>query len=209
MENLSNIGNSQFEFERAVLEALREPMEQGSITISRAMEQIDFPSRFQLVAAMNPCPCGYLGHPSGKCHCTPDQIQRYRSKISGPFLDRMDMRIEMPAIPFEDLKSQDSGESSEIMRLRVEAARQIQLDRQGKANSLLDAKETEKYCLPEQEGDALIRRAIASLSLSARAYHGVRRMARSIADLDGKTTLTREHVAEAIQYRRFDAWLAK
>ena len=192
------------EFDRAVLEALREPMESGKITISRIQEQVDFPSRFQLLAAMNPCPCGYLGHPSGKCHCTPDQIARYRARLSGPFLDRIDMRIEMPSVPFEDLKNLDSGESSEIMRRRVEAARKIQLDRQGKANSQLDAKETEKYCMLEQEGEALIRRAIASLRLSARAYHRVLRMARSIADLQNMPTLSRNHVAEAIQYRRFE-----
>lgn len=192
------------EFDRTVLEALREPMESGKITISRIQEQVDFPSKFQLLAAMNPCPCGYLGHPSGKCHCTPDQISRYRARLSGPFLDRIDMRIEMPSVPFEELKNLDSGESSEIMRRRVESARKIQLDRQGKANSQLDAKETEKYCTPEREGEALIRRAIASLNLSARAYHRVLRMARSIADLQDSPMLSRDHVAEAIQYRRFE-----
>lgn len=192
------------EFERAVLEALREPMEGGKITISRALEQVDFPAKFQLVAAMNPCPCGYLGHKSGKCHCTPDQIQRYRAKLSAPFLDRIDMRIEMPSVPFEDLKNLDSGESSSIIRKRVEAARKIQLARQGKTNSALDAQATEKHCRPERDGEALIRQAIASLNLSARAYHRVLRMARSIADLDGARNIDREHIAEAVQYRRFE-----
>ena len=193
------------EFERAVLEALREPMEEGKITISRALEQVDFPARFQLVAAMNPCPCGYLGHESGRCHCTPDQIMRYRARLSGPFLDRIDMRIEMPPIPFEDLRNKASGESSSTIRKRVEASRKIQMERQGKTNSELDSKETEKYCSPEKEGELLIRQAIASFNLSARAYHRVLRMARSIADLGNSRQIAKEHAAEAIQYRRFEA----
>lgn len=192
------------EFERAVLEALREPMESGKITISRALQQVDFPARFELVAAMNPCPCGYLGHPSGKCRCTPDQIIRYRARISGPFLDRMDMRIEMPSVPFEDLKNLAPGESSASIRKRVEAAREIQIVRQGKPNSQLAAGETEKFCTPDKDGESLIRRAIAALNLSARAYHRVSRMARSIADLENAVMITKLHVAEAIQYRRFE-----
>lgn len=194
------------EFERAVLEALREPMESRKITISRALEQMDFPSKFQLLAAMNPCPCGYLGHPSGKCRCTPDQILRYRSKISGPFLDRIDMRIEMPAVPFEDLKHLGNGESSGIVRRRVEAARRIQMTRQGKTNAELGVKETESHCRPDEKGETLIRQAIGTLNLSARAYHRVLRMARSVADVEGSRTISGAHVAEAIQYRRFEAW---
>ena len=193
------------EFERAVLEALREPLEKGKITISRALEQVDFPARFQLLAAMNPCPCGYLGHSSGKCHCTPDQIQRYRSRISGPFLDRIDMRIEMPSVPFEDLKNLDSGEPSSVIRKRVGTARHMQMMRQGKANSELDAKETEKYCGLDEGGMTLIKQAIASLNLSARAYHRVLRMARSIADLEKAEKISKNNIAEAIQYRRFEA----
>ena len=204
MENSSNIGVSQYEFERAVLEALREPLESGKITISRALERIDFPARFQLLAAMNPCPCGYLGHKSGKCHCTPDQVLRYRAKLSGPFLDRIDMRIEMPSVPFEDLKQLDAGESSRSVRMRVEAARALQLARQGKANAELGAKETEKYCRPDGRGEAMIRQAVNALNLSARAYHRVLRMARSIADLSQCGQISGEHAAEAIQYRRFD-----
>lgn len=204
MENLSNIGNSQFEFERAVLEALREPMENGKITISRALERIDFPARFQLLAAMNPCPCGYLGHKSGRCHCTPDQVLRYRAKLSGPFVDRIDMRIEMPSVPFEDLKQLNAGESSRSVRTRIEAARALQLARQGKANAELGAKETEKYCRPDGRGEAMIRQAVNALNLSARAYHRVLRMARSIADLSQSGQISGEHAAEAIQYRRFD-----
>ena len=192
------------EFERAVLEALREPLETGKITISRALEQVDFPAKFQLVAAMNPCPCGYLGHKSGKCHCTPDQIMRYRQKISGPFLDRIDMRLEMPAIPYEDLKRLSPGEASSIVRQRVEFARAIQIKRQGKTNSELGVKETERYCRPDGKGELLIRQAIGTLNLSARAYHRVLRMARSIADLEQSPKITSDHVAEAIQYRRYE-----
>lgn len=197
------------EFDRSVLEALREPMESGRITISRVQEQVDFPARFQLLAAMNPCPCGYLGHRSGKCHCTPDQIHRYRSKISGPFLDRMDMRIEMPSVPYEDLKHFAPGEPSLVIRKRVEAARLIQLSRQGKANAELGVKETETHCRPDERGELLLRQAIAALNLSARAYHRVLRMARSVSDIEGEERISSEHVAEAIQYRRFDAWLPK
>ncbi len=177
-------------------------MERGAITISRIQEQVDFPARFQLLAAMNPCPCGYLGHPSGKCHCTPDQIHRYRSKISGPFLDRVDMRIEMPSLPFEDLKQLSQGESSRDIRARVEAARKIQLERQGKTNAELGVRETETYCRPDEAGESLLRHAIGTLNLSARAYHRVLRMARSIADVEGKERTSSLHVAEAIQYRR-------
>ncbi|MBY0577747.1 MAG: YifB family Mg chelatase-like AAA ATPase [Burkholderiales bacterium] len=192
------------EFERAVLEALREPLETGKITISRALEQVDFPAKFQLIAAMNPCPCGYLGHKSGKCHCTPDQILRYRLKISGPFLDRIDMRIEMPSVSFEDLKGLAMGEASCIVRKRVEFARTTQIKRQKKTNSELGVKETECHCRPDGKGELLLRQAIGALNLSARAYHRVLRMARSIADLDQSPKITSGHVAEAIQYRRFD-----
>ena len=187
-----------------MLEALREPLESGKITISRALERIDFPARFQLLAAMNPCPCGYLGHKSGKCHCTPDQVLRYRAKLSGPFLDRIDMRIEMPSVPFEDLKQLDAGESSRSVRMRVEAARALQMRRQGKANAELGVKETERYCRPDGRGETLIRQAVNTLNLSARAYHRVLRMARSIADIAQSRQISGEHVAEAIQYRRFE-----
>lgn len=192
------------EFARAVLEALREPMETGKITISRAAEQVDFPARFQLIAAMNPCPCGYLGHKSGKCHCTPDQILRYRGRLSGPFLDRVDMRIEMPSIAYGDLKNLATGEASTIVRARVELARAIQIKRQGKPNYELGVRETERHCRPDAKGELLIRQAIGTLNLSARAYHRVLRMARSIADLEQNPKITGEHVAEAIQYRRFE-----
>ncbi|HUW50741.1 MAG TPA: YifB family Mg chelatase-like AAA ATPase [Sulfuricella sp.] len=191
------------EFSRSVLEALREPLESGRITISRAMHQADFPARFQLVAAMNPCPCGYLGHANGKCRCTPDQAARYRGRISGPLLDRIDLQIEVPALPEGDLTSHASGESSAAIRLRVETAYGRQLARQGKANAALTTREIDRYCQPDAAGEGLLKQAISRLNLSARGYHRVLKVARTIADLSGGAPVNATHVAEAIQYRRF------
>jgi magnesium chelatase family protein len=192
------------EFERSVLEALREPLESGRITISRAARRADFPAQFQLIAAMNPCPCGYFGHYSGKCRCTPDQIAHYRSRISGPLLDRIDIQIEVPAVPQDDLLNKVPGEASMLIRARVEAARAKQLARQQKCNARLSAMETDEYCKPDAEGEALLRLAIRRLDLSARAYHRVLRLARSIADLEDDAAIDRHHIAEAVQYRRMD-----
>jgi magnesium chelatase family protein len=192
------------EFDRHVLEVLREPMESGRITISRAARRADFKAQFQLVAAMNPCPCGYLGHFNGKCRCTPDQVARYRGKISGPLLDRIDIQIEVPAVPQEDLLKQSDGESSASVQLRVEAARQRQLARQGKPNAQLSVTEIDKYCAPDAQGEALLRQAITRLSLSARAYHRILKVARTIADLAGSENLQTAHIAKAVQYRRMD-----
>jgi magnesium chelatase family protein len=192
------------EFDRRVLEVLREPLESGKITVSRAARQADFPARFQLIAAMNPCPCGYLGHASGKCRCTPDQVARYRGKISGPLLDRIDIQIEVPSVPEEDLTRQTNGEPSEAIRARVERAWAVQLQRQGKANVLLGVREIESLCRPDAGGESLLRQAIGRLNLSARAYHRVLKVARSIADLAGRDGIAVAHVAEAIQYRRLD-----
>ncbi len=192
------------EFDRKVLEVLREPLESGKITVSRAARQADFPARFQLVAAMNPCPCGYLGHASGKCRCTPDQVARYRGKISGPLLDRIDIRIEVPTVPEEDLTRQTSGETTAAIRARVERAYAAQIERQGKSNALLGVKEIERICKPDAGGESLLRQAIGRLNLSARAYHRVLKVARSIADLAGDAGIAAAHVAEAIQYRRLD-----
>ena len=192
------------EFERKVLEMLREPLESGRVAISRAARQAEFPARFQLIAAMNPCPCGYLGHFSGKCRCTPDQVARYRGKISGPLIDRIDIHLEVPAVPQEDLLKHTTGEASGTVRARVAAAHRVQIDRQGKANSKLATREIDKWCAPDAAAEGLLRQAIARLNLSARAYHRVLKLARTIADLAGAKSISAAQVAEAIQYRRFD-----
>ncbi|OIR09701.1 competence protein ComM [mine drainage metagenome] len=190
------------EFDRGVLEVLREPLESGRITISRAARRADFRAQFQLVAAMNPCPCGYLGHYNGKCRCTPDQVSRYRGKISGPLLDRIDIQIEVPAVPQEDLLKQADGEHSAPIQARAEDARQRQLARQGKPNALLSVTEIDTWCAPDTQGEALLRQAITRLDLSARAYHRILKVARTIADLAGCENILAVHVAEAVQYRR-------
>ena len=192
------------EFDRKVLEMLREPLESGRVAISRAARQAEFPARFQLIGAMNPCPCGYLGHFSGKCRCTPDQVARYRSKISGPFLDRIDIHLEVPAVPQEDLLSQSAGESSSAVCARVAAAHQAQLARQGKTNSALSTREINKWCKPDTAAEGLLKQAIARLNLSARAYHRVLKLARTVADLAGSEAIALAHVAESIQYRKLD-----
>ena len=190
------------EFDRRVLEVLREPLESGHITISRAAKQADFPARFQLIAAMNPCPCGYLGHINGKCHCTPDVIARYQGKISGPLLDRIDMQIQVGALAHEDLLKQADGEPSAAILARVEQAFERQLTRQGKANNLLSTKEIDLHCQPDAAAEQLLRSAMIKLNWSARAYHRVLKVARTIADLAGVGQISQAHVAEAIQYRR-------
>jgi magnesium chelatase family protein len=190
------------EFDRRVLEALREPLETGRITVSRAARRADFPARFQLIAAMNPCPCGYSGHPSGRCRCTPDQIARYRGKLSGPLLDRIDLTIEVPALSDAQLQAAADGERSAAVRARVVAARAVQLRRQGRPNCLLEADEIDTHCRPDAAAAQLLKQAIARLHLSARAYHRVLKAARSIADLAGAAEVGAAHVAEAVQYRR-------
>jgi magnesium chelatase family protein len=190
------------EFSRQVLEVLREPLETGRITISRAARQADFPARFQLVAAMNPCPCGYLGHPTQACRDTPDQIARYRGRISGPLLDRIDIQISVPALTQAELMQASAGEPSAAIRGRVQAARTRQMQRQGKPNTTLGTQEIEQFCQLDAAGESLLKQAIARLNLSARAYHRVLKLARSVADLADSDTITPAHLAEAIQYRR-------
>jgi magnesium chelatase family protein len=192
------------EFERRVLEMLRGPLEAGCVAISRAARQAEFPARFQLIAAMNPCPCGYLGHFNGRCRCTPDQVARYRGKISGPLLDRIDIHLEVPAVPQEDLLSQAAGEASGAVRERVATAHQVQVQRQGKPNSRLGTREIDRWCRPQAAAEGLLRQAISKLNLSARAYHRVLKLARTIADLAGSEAIAVAHVAEAIQYRKLD-----
>jgi len=190
------------EFSRQVLEVLREPLETGHITISRAARQADFPARFQLVAAMNPCPCGYLGHPTQACRDTPDQIARYRGRISGPLLDRIDIQISVPALTQDELMQASAGEASSTIQARVQAARNRQMQRQGKPNAALGTQEIDQHCQLDTAGETLLKKAIAQLNLSARAYHRVLKLARSIADLAGHDAITPAHLAEAIQYRR-------
>jgi len=193
------------EFDRDVLEALREPLESGRVSIARAARQAQFPARFQLVAAMNPCPCGHCGDRSGRCRCTPERIARYRSRVSGPLADRIDIKLEVPPPRESELVAPVAAEATSSIRERVQTARRAQLDRQATPNALLGTREIDRYCTTDREGDQLLRHALARLLLSARAYHRVLRVARSIADLAQKTSIGAEHIAEAIQYRRLDA----
>lgn len=190
------------EFERRVLDMLREPLESGRISISRAARQVDYPAAFQFVAAMNPCPCGYLGHFSGRCRCTPDQVARYRGKLSGPLLDRIDIQITVPSLRHEELMYQSAGEKSDVARERVEQAHRRQMERQGKNNTNLATREIENHCDTDEAGKALLKRAMTQLNLSARGYHRVLKLARTIADIEGSTNVCSPHIGEAIQYRR-------
>jgi len=192
------------EFERRVLEVLREPLESGTIHISRAARQAEFPARFQLIAAMNPCPCGYLGDPNGKCHCSPDKINRYRGKISGPLLDRIDMHIEVPRMKYSSLHEHKTGESSEAIRQRVVIARQRQLKRSQSTNQALTNKQIEQYCQLEKSDSEMLEKAIERLGLSARAWHRILKLSRTIADLDNSDQIQSHHLQEAIGYRRLD-----
>ena len=192
------------EFERRVLEVLREPLESGNISISRAARQAEFPARFQLIAAMNPCPCGYLGDPAGRCNCSAEKVMRYRSRISGPLLDRIDMHIEVPRIKHAQLQNSEAGESSELVRIRVDAARQRQIIRCGKTNNAMSNKEIEKFCKLNTDDRQLLENAIEKLGLSARAWHRIIKLARTIADLANSEHITSIHLQEAIGYRRLD-----
>lgn len=191
------------EFDRRVLEALREPLETGRIHIARAGRQADFPARFQLVAAMNPCPCGHLGHPAKACRCTPDQVARYRGRISGPLLDRIDLRVEVPALPADTLQAAPAGESSASVRERVCQARQRQLARQNSHNAALEGAALEEHARPDAAGQALLAQAVERMALSPRAYHRILRIGRTIADLSGAAQPGANHLAEALHYRRF------
>jgi magnesium chelatase family protein len=202
------------EFDRHVLENLREPLESGRVLISRAARQSEFPARFQLVAAMNPCPCGHLGDPSGRCRCTPDAVSRYAARISGPLLDRIDIHIEVPRVAYDKLSDQRLGEPSAAIQARVEAARQRQRDRFDTGathlqsalhlvtcNADMRPAEVRKFCDLDDTGRSLMKTAMSQLQLSARAYHRLLKLARTIADLAGSETIQPSHLAEALQYR--------
>jgi magnesium chelatase family protein len=183
---------------------LREPLEAHKVLISRSTRHSEFPARFQLIAAMNPCPCGYLGHSSGRCRCTPERIQSYQARISGPLLDRIDLHIIVPSISERELlsKSEADSESSQTIYERVSLARVRQLARQGKANALLSASEVSEVCELSFDVSQFTQMALARLSWSGRSIHRVLKVARTIADLAGSKDIGREHIAEAIQWRR-------
>lgn len=189
------------EFPRSVLEALRQPLEDGIITVSRASSSITYPAKFILVAAQNPCPCGYLGDAKKQCNCSPTQIIRYQKRVSGPLIDRIDLHVEVPRIDYEKLSSSENAESSIEIRKRVEKARKIQEKRFSKTNSEMTPKEIKKYCVLDSLSQNMLRQAVNSLNLSARQYSRVMKLARTIADLSSQENITKENIAEAIQYR--------
>ena len=194
------------EFRSDVLEVMRQPLEDGEVTVSRAAGTVTFPSRFMLVCAMNPCKCGWYGHPSGRCRCTPQDVRRYQSRISGPLLDRIDLIVEVPALDYEELKRRSPAEPSSAIKKRVDAAREIQRRRFGGegTNARMDVKELRACCALDGESDRLMKDAFEALGLSARSYDRILRVARTIADLAGSENIAPEHVAEAIQYRSYD-----
>ncbi len=197
------------EFKKNVLEVLRQPLEDGIVTISRATLSLSFPAKFTMIAAMNPCPCGYYNSPQHDCHCSPQHIQKYLSRVSGPLLDRIDIHIEVPAINYKELSSDRLSESSAKIRERVQTARKVQQERfrdevEIFSNTHMQSKEIRRYCRIEEEGQELLKNAITKLGLSARAYDRILKVGRTIADLSGAARISSEHVAEAIQYRTLD-----
>jgi len=196
------------EFKKHVLEVLRQPLEDKKVTISRASSTITYPSSFMLVAAMNPCPCGYLSDPKHECRCNYHQIHRYRSKISGPLLDRIDIHIEVPAVPYKDLRGDACTESSEEIRTRISKARRIQSGRFKRtkiySNTQMNSRHIKKYCSIDDTSSSLLESAIDKLGLSARAYNRILKIARTIADIEEDTDIQVDHISEAIQYRNLD-----
>ncbi len=196
------------EFNRDVLEVLRQPLEEKTVTISRAVGSLTFPANFMLAAAMNPCPCGYFTDRRRECRCTPPMIRRYMTRISGPLLDRIDIHIEVPAVEYKELSSKLDGESSEDIRKRVNEARQVQLERFKRAkihtNAEMIPRHIKKFCETDDESQDLLKQSINELGISARAYHRIIKVARTIADLDNSDTIKAQHISEAIQYRTLD-----
>lgn len=197
------------EYKKHVLEVLRQPMEDGTVTISRASSSLQFPARFMLVAAMNPCPCGHLGDHLHGCTCTPTQVKRYNDKLSGPLLDRIDIHLEVPAVPFKEMTHGPEGETSATIRKRVIAARACQSKRFKRhkktyANSQMSSRDLKKYCTLDQAGLNLLEQGMERLHLSARAYNRILKISRTIADLGGQEDIAPSHIAEALQYRRID-----
>ena len=191
------------EYKRQVLEVLRQPLENGHVCIARAADTLEFPARFQLVAAMNPCPCGYLGHPTRSCRCSGVQVRRYRTKISGPLLDRFDLRVHVPPVEKDELMGMQAGESSADVGARVYLARQRQYARQGDGvvNARLTPSQLEEFAMPDGEGAKLLDAAMSRFSLSARSYHRILKVARTIADIEREKHVFSKHIAEALQYR--------
>ena len=195
------------EFRSDALEVLRQPLEDGIVTVSRVAGSVSFPSRFMLVCAMNPCKCGWYGHPSGRCKCSEAEVHRYHSRISGPLLDRIDLIVEVPALDYEELKRRSPAESSAAIRERVNAAREKQRQRFSDrvlCNARMQGRELRTFCAPDEEGDALLRAAFDTMQLSARSYDRILRVARTIADLEGADVIRANHIAEAIQYRTYE-----
>jgi magnesium chelatase family protein len=197
------------EFHKDVLEVLRQPMEDGFVTISRATMSLTYPANFMFAGAMNPCPCGFHGDPTHECHCSPLQIQRYVGRISGPLLDRIDIHIEVPAVKFKDLAGHPTGERSQVIRERINRARKVQLERFKSERSIfcnahMESKDLRKYCPIDDNSKVLLRMAITKLGLSARAYDRILKVSRTIADLEGSENILSQHISEAIQYRSLD-----
>ena len=201
------------EFSPAVLETMRQPLEDGSITISRATGSVTYPSRFMLVCAMNPCKCGWYGHPSGRCRCSPRDVRRYHARVSGPLLDRIDIIVEVPALEFDELTEPSAGEPSRAIRARVNAARAVQRARYGDdtttTNAHMGPRALAEFCALSPECEQLMHQAFDSMALTARSYDRILRVARTIADLDGAQTIGLTHLAEAIQYRTYDFSVAE
>ena len=196
------------EFSRRALEVLRQPLENGNVTIARAAGTLTFPARFMLIAAMNPCPCGYLSHPTKPCTCNPRQVLNYRSKLSGPLLDRIDIHVDMPAVEYRDLAERPPGEDSETIRTRCQKARKIQNERfeglKTSSNSHMTPSAVKKYCKLDDEAQNVLKMAVNELGFSARAYDRILRVSRTIADLANTENIKSEHVLEAVQYRNLD-----